>query len=144
MPNLNQVNLIGHLTREPEVRYTPKGTAVVEIGLAINREWKTDSGEKKSEVVFVDVTAWARLAEVIGEYLKKGSPVFFTGRLSLESWVDKATNQKRQKLVVIADGMQLLGAKPDSQDNHTPTQRPASRPQPAPSLPLPADDETPF
>jgi single-strand DNA-binding protein len=112
MPNLNQVNIIGHLTRDPELRYTPKGTAVAAIGLAINREWKTEAGEKKSEVVFVEVTTWARLAEVCGEYLKKGQAVFFTGRLTLESWVDKSTQQKRQRLSVVAEGMQLLGSKP--------------------------------
>ena len=111
MPNLNQVNLIGHVTRPVEVRYTPKGTAVAEIGIAINREWKTESGEKKSEVVFVEITAWARLAEICAEYLKKGDPVFFTGRLDLESWIDKTTQQKRTKLRVVAEQMQLLAAK---------------------------------
>lgn len=144
MPNLNQVNLIGHLTRDPELRYTPKGTAVVEIALAINREWKTDAGEKKSEVAFVDVTAWARLAEVIGQYLHKGSPVFITGRLSLESWVDKSTQQKRQKLVVVADGMQLLGSKPNETEPPPGQSRsPATHPPQKP-LPLPEGDKTPF
>lgn len=151
MPNLNQVNLIGHLTREPELRYTPKGTAVVEIALAINREWKTEAGEKKFEVAFVDVTAWARLAEVIGQYLHKGSPVFITGRLSLESWVDKSTQQKRQKLVVVADGMQLLGSKPSTgEDQPGQSQRTAppahtpSRPSRPELLPTEPDDEIPF
>lgn len=111
MPNLNQVNLIGHVTRDVELRYTPKGTAVADIGLAINREWKTDSGDKKEEVTFVEVTAWARLAEVAKEFLRVGSPVFFSGRLQMESWVDKQSQQKRSKLTVVAESMQLLGVK---------------------------------
>jgi single-strand DNA-binding protein len=115
MPNLNQVNVIGHLTRPVEVRHTPKGTAVAEIGLAINREWTTDTGEKKSEVTFIEVTAWARLAEVCAEYLFKGDPVFFTGRLQTESWVDKQTQQKRSKLQLVAESMQLLAKKSERQ-----------------------------
>jgi len=115
MPNLNQVNLIGHLTRDPEIRYTPKGTAVADIGLAVNREWKTESGEKKSEVTFVDVIVWSRLAEICGQYLKKGAPAFFTGRISTESWTDKATQQQRKKLVIVAEGMQLLGHKKEDE-----------------------------
>lgn len=112
MPNLNQVNIIGHLTRDPEVRYTPGGKAVADIGLALNREWKDDKGSEKSEVCFIEVTAWARLAEVCGEYLKKGDPVFFSGRLRQESWIDKTDQQKRSKLTVVAETMQLLKAKP--------------------------------
>lgn len=111
MPNLNQCNLIGHVTRPVELRYTPKGTAVAAVGIAINREWKSEAGEKKSEVVFIEVTAWARLAEVCNEFLHKGDPVFFSGRLDMEQWVDKSTQQKRSKLRVIAEQMQLLGAK---------------------------------
>jgi len=111
MPNLNQVTLVGHVTREPELRYTPNQTAVCDVGLAINREWKTEKEEKKSEVTFVEVTLWARLAEVAKEFLHKGSPVLFTGRLQMESWVDKSTQDKRQKLTVVATGMQLLGTR---------------------------------
>jgi single-strand DNA-binding protein len=117
MPNLNQVNIIGHLTRDPEVRYTPKGTAVAKIGVAVNREWSDEKGEKKSEVCFIEVTAWARLAEVCGEYLHKGDPAFFTGRLNLESWVDKTSQEKHSKLVVVAEGMQLLKVKPTGEQS---------------------------
>ena len=98
MPNLNRVLLIGNLTRDPEVRYTPKGTAVAEMSLAINRYTQTEGGEKKEEVTFVDVTLWARLAEISGEYLKKGKPVFIEGRLQLDTWDDKQTGQKRSRL----------------------------------------------
>ena len=111
MPNLNRVLLIGNLTRDPEVRYTPKGTAVADMSLAINRYIQTEGGEKKEEVTFVDVTLWARLAEISGEYLKKGKPVFIEGRLHLDSWEDKQTGQKRSRLRVIGESMQLLGAR---------------------------------
>jgi single-strand DNA-binding protein len=111
MPNLNRVLLIGNLTRDPEVRYTPKGTAVADISLAINRFLQSEDGEKKEEVTFVDVTLWARLAEISGEYLKKGKPVFIEGRLQLDTWDDKQTGQKRSRLRVIAESMQLLGAR---------------------------------
>ena len=111
MANLNRVLLIGNLTRDPEIRYTPKGTAVAEVSLAINRFTQSDNGEKKEEVTFVDVTLWARLAEISGEYLKKGKPVFIEGRLQLDTWDDKQTGQKRSRLRVIAESMQLLGAR---------------------------------
>src|SRR6478672_13807662 len=100
MPSLNKVMLIGNLTRDPEIKYTPKGTAIAEIGLAVNRVYSTESGEKREEVTFVDVTLWGRQAEVAGEYLKKGRPVYIEGRLQMDSWEDKATGQKRSKLKV--------------------------------------------
>ena len=123
MANLNRVLLIGNLTRDPDVRYTPQAVAVADISLAINRFITTDDGEKKEEVTFVDVTLWARLAEICGEYLKKGKPVFIEGRLRLDTWDDKQTGQKRSRLRVIAEAMQLLGAR-DSNG------QPADRPQP--------------
>lgn len=110
MANLNKVLLMGNLTRDPEVRYTPKGTAVAELGLAVNRQYTAENGEKREETTFVDVTLWGRQAEVAGEYLKKGRPVFIEGRLQMDSWEDKTTGQKRTKLKVVAEGMQLLGS----------------------------------
>lgn len=115
MPNLNQVFLIGNLTREPEVRYLPKGTAVAEISLAINRSFKGADGAKKEETSFVDCVLWERLAELAGEYLKKGSSVFIQGRLETSTWDDKTTGQKRSKLRVRGESMQFLGGKPDGQ-----------------------------
>src|SRR3954464_706403 len=112
MASFNKVILIGNLTRDPEVRYTPKGTAVAEIGLAVNRVYTTDSGEKREEATFVDVTLWGRTAEIAGEYLKKGRPVFIEGRLQLDSWDDKTSGQKRSKLKVVGEGLQLLGGRP--------------------------------
>src|SRR5882724_1660276 len=110
MASFNKVILLGNLTRDPEVRYTPKGTAVTDLGLAVNRTYTADNGEKREEVTFVDVTFWGRTAEVAGEYLKKGRPVFVEGRLQLDSWDDKQSGQKRTKLKVIGENMQMLGA----------------------------------
>ena len=111
MPNLNKVMLIGNLTRDPEVKFTPKGTAIAELGLAINRTWKNESGEKQEETTFVDVTLWGRQAEIAKEYLTKGRPVYIEGRLQLDSWDDKQTGQKRTKLKVTGEQMQLLGGR---------------------------------
>ena len=111
MANFNKVMLMGNLTRDPEVRYTPKGTAVCEIGMAINRYFSGESGDKREETTFVDVTLWGRTAEIAGEYLKKGRPVFIEGRLQLDTWDDKTSGQKRSKLKVIGEGMQLIGAR---------------------------------
>src|SRR6185503_20052779 len=112
MASFNKVILLGNLTRDPEVRYTPKGSAVCDLGLAVNRAYTLDNGEKREEVTFVDVVLWARLAEIAGEYLKKGRPVFIEGRLQLDTWDDKQSGQKRSKLRVIGETMQLLGSRP--------------------------------
>src|ERR1700678_2697281 len=111
MANLNKVMLIGNLTRDPEIKYTPKGTAIADIGLAVNRNYTTESGEKREEVTFVDVTLWGRVAEIVGEYCKKGRPLFVEGRLQLDTWDDKQTGQKRSKLKVVGDNIQLLGGR---------------------------------
>jgi single-strand DNA-binding protein len=118
MANLNKVQLIGNITRDPEVKYTPKGSAVTDLGLAINRFYTTETGEKREEVTFVDVTLWGRQAEIAGEYCKKGRSVYIEGRLQLDSWEDKATGQKRNKLRVVGDSMQLLGPKPGGSSGH--------------------------
>src|ERR1700680_1364611 len=124
MANLNRVLLIGNLTRDPELRYTPKGTAVAEIGLAVNRIYSGEDGEKKEETTFVDVTLWARQAEIAGQYLKKGRPVFIEGRLQLDSWDDKQTGQKRSRLRVVAESIQLLGSRQEGESS-SPTPSPA-------------------
>ena len=111
MASFNKVLLMGNLTRDPELKYTPKGTAIADIGLAVNRTYSTDSGEKREEVTFVDVTLWGRVAEIVGEYCKKGRPLFVEGRLQLDSWDDKQTGQKRSKLKVVGENIQLLGAR---------------------------------
>lgn len=153
MASFNKVLLLGNLTRDPEVRYTPKGTAVTEIGMAVNRVYTAEGGEKREEVTFVDVTLWGRTAEVAGEYLKKGRPVFIEGRLQLDSWDDKTTGQKRSKLKVVADGMQLIGGRPGGGGGGDPDEGSAaprsssraSAPPPPKSAPAePDDDEIPF
>lgn len=113
MANFNKVFLMGNLTRDPEVRYTPKGTAIATIGLAVNRVWTTEGGEKKEEVTFVDVDVWGRQAETIGQYMSKGRPIFIEGRLKLDSWDDKETGQKRSKMKVVCESFQFLGGPKD-------------------------------
>jgi single-strand DNA-binding protein len=125
MANLNRVLLIGNLTRDPDLRYTPKGTAVAEIALAINRIYSGDDGERKEETTFVDITLWARLAEIAGQYLKKGRPVFIEGRLQLDTWDDKQTGQKRSRMRVVAENMQLLGNRQEG--DPPPSGQPAPR-----------------
>ena len=111
MANFNRVILIGNLTRDPEVKYLPSGSAVAEISLAINRSY-TDkvTNERKEDTTYVEVTLWARLAELAGEYLSKGRPVMIEGRLHLDTWDDKASGQKRSKLKVVGETMQFLGS----------------------------------
>lgn len=115
MASLNKVMLIGNVTRDPEVKYTPKGSAVTDLGLAVNRVYSTDSGEKREEVTFVDVTLWGRQAEVAGEYAKKGRPIFVEGRLQLDTWDDKQTGQKRSRLRIVGENIQLLGSRSGGQ-----------------------------
>ena len=112
MANLNKVTLMGRLTRDVELRYTPKGTAVADLGIAINR-YSGTGDERKEETVFVDVTLWGRQAEVAGEYLSKGRQVFIEGRLQLDSWGDKVTGQKRSKLKVVGESVQFIGGNSD-------------------------------
>ncbi len=157
MASLNKVMLIGNLTRDPEIKYTPKGTAIADIGLAVNRTYTTDGGEKREEVTFIDVTLWGRTAEIVGEYCKKGRPIFIEGRLQLDTWDDKQTGQKRSKLKVVADNIQLLGGREGGAGGGgggggeyesrgggggegRPAARPASRPAPPQKRP-PADPD---
>ena len=151
MANLNRVLLIGNLTRDPEVRYTPKGTAVADIAIAVNRVYSGEDGEKKEEVTFVDVTLWGRQAEVAQEYLKKGRQVFVEGRLQLDTWDDKQTGQKRSRLRVVAENMQMLGSRGDSEPGSTApgTQRRTAPPPPQRQAPKDPDldaepDDIPF
>ena len=152
MASFNKVILLGNLTRDPEVRYTPKGSAVCDLGLAVNRQYTLDSGEKREEVTFVDVVLWSRLAEIAGEYLKKGRPVFIEGRLQMDSWEDKQSGQKRTKLRVIGETMQLLGSRPAGSSapaeggDQNRESRPAGKtaPPPRPAGAAEPDDEIPF
>lgn len=108
MANLNKVMLIGNLTRDPELRYTPKGTAVADIALAINRVWNNEQNQRQEETTFVDITLWGRQAELAQQYLTKGRGVYIEGRLQMDTWDDKQTGQKRSKLKVVAENLQFL------------------------------------
>lgn len=108
MANLNKVFLIGNLTRDPELKYTPSGTAIVSFGIATNRTWKSESGEKKEDVCFVDVNMFGKRAEVVNEYFTKGKPIFIEGRLQFQQWETK-DGQKRNTLRVVAENFQFLG-----------------------------------
>ena len=108
MASFNRVVLAGNLTRDPELRYTPKGTAVARIGLALNRTWKSETGESREEVTFVDVEAFGRQAEVLSQYLRKGRPLLVEGRLKLDQWEDKNTHQKQSKLKVVLEQFSFL------------------------------------
>lgn len=111
MASLNKVILIGNLTRDPEVRYTPRGAAVCDVSIAVNRKWRDEAtGEAKEEVTFVEIVVWGKQAESVGQYLRKGSSACFEGRLQQETWEDKQTGQKRSKLKVVAEGVQFLGS----------------------------------
>ena len=108
MASFNKVILAGNLTRDPELRYTPKGTAVAKIGLAVNRTWTGEDGQKKEEVNFIDVEAWGRQGEVIAQYMKKGRPLLIEGRLKLDTWEDKNTKQKISKLKVVLESFSFI------------------------------------
>ncbi|MFD2257950.1 single-stranded DNA-binding protein [Luteolibacter algae] len=108
MANLNKVMLLGNLTRDPELRHTPKGSAVADLGVAVNRKIQDGNGGWKDETTFVDVTVWGSSAENAQKYLTKGRGVFIEGRLQMDTWDDKATGQKRSKLKVVADNLQFL------------------------------------
>ncbi len=150
MANFNKVILAGNLTRDPELRYTPKGTAIARIGLAINRSWKSETGETKEEVTFVDADAFGRTAEVISQYLKKGRPILVEGRLKLDQWEDKNTHQKQSKLRVVVENFQFLdsgrgegGTAAGTRSAAAPAAA-AEAPTAEPEPPQPEEDDVPF
>ena len=106
--SFNKVILMGNLTRDVEIRHTPSNTAVGNFGLAVNRRYRTQSGENREEVTFVDCEAWGRTAEVMSQYLTKGRPVMIEGRLKLDQWEDKNGGGKRSKLSVVVENFQFV------------------------------------
>jgi single-strand DNA-binding protein len=162
MASFNRVILLGNLTRDVEVRFLQSGTAVADIGMAVNDRRKGQNGEWVEETTFVDVTLWGRTAEVAGEYLSKGSPLLVEGRLKYDTW--EKDGQKRSKLSVVCERMQMVGAKGgggggsggrgqnqnyddggDFGDAPSPAPRGNSQRSAAPSAPAPpAPDEIPF
>jgi single-strand DNA-binding protein len=159
MAYLNKVFLIGNLTRDPELRVTPKGTAICQFGLAVNRQFKDESGATRDETTFIDIEAWGKQGELVAKYLTKGSPAMVEGRLKLDQWEDKQSGQKRSKLKVVLDNVQFLstrggasggaGGQSSSSDDvdqtsperHAPPQRTSSpRPPAAGNI----DEDVPF
>lgn len=170
MASFNKVILMGNLTRDPELRYTPNGRPIAKLGIAVNRSWRTDQGEQREEVTFVDVDVFGRTAENVGQYMRKGRPILIEGRLRLDQWEDRNTGQKRSKLGVVAENVQFLGGRDDNRGgggggyndggssaaggsgggggyNAPSNQPPPSSPRPAPA-PYddgpPPDDDVPF
>lgn len=148
MASFNKVVLVGNLTRDPELKYTPKGTAVAKIGVAVNRVWTSEAGEKKEEVTFVDVDVFGRTAENVGQYMKKGRPILIEGRLKLDQWDDKQTGQKKSKLGVVAEMVQFLGGQDGKEKSGAPPRARTAQATPT-SEPLagdgpPESDDVPF
>lgn len=149
MANFNKVILAGNLTRDPELRYTPKGTAIARLGVAINRTWTSESGEKKEETTFVDVDAFGKQAEVIAQYFRKGRPILIEGRLRYDTWDDKQSGQKRSKLSVVLESFSFLDSGPRAAEGGAAP--PATSRQAAPAAaaaesepPPPDEDDVPF
>jgi single-strand DNA-binding protein len=140
--DFNKVILIGRLTREPEVKYLESGTALCGFGLAINRRYNGNDGEKKEEVCFVDCRAFGRQAEIIGDYVKKGNPLLVEGRLSFYSWEDEG-GQKHNKLSVIAERVQLMGRKEGEEDTPPENMQPASAETEAQKSQTPSQEKKP-
>jgi single-strand DNA-binding protein len=157
MASFNKVILIGNLTRDPELRYTPKGTAIARFTLAVNRTWKSEAGEQKEEVAFIDIDAFARQAETIAQYVKKGRPLLVEGRLRQDTWDDKQTGKKQSKLLVTLENFRFMDSGQRSEGGNSGGFENAPRRAPAPVAsapaqaeppmdepPMPSDDDVPF
>ena len=151
MANLNKAMLIGNLTRDPEMRVTPKGTATTSFAIAINRRYRDEAGADREEVTYVDIEAWGKTAETIGKYFTKGKPIFIEGRLRLDQWEDKTTKEKRSRMKVICENFQFLDSKGDTTSTPPTQSAPRSEfrsPPPRAAAPAPAtqnlDEDLPF
>jgi len=154
--NLNRVTLAGNLTRDPELRQTTNDRAVANFGLAINRRWRNQqTNEQVEEATFIDIEAWGRTAELVGQYLHKGSPAYIEGRLKLDTWEDKE-GQKRSRLKIVAENVRFLGSRSTGDGEgheageaatpqpHPTARRPVMRPAPAKTAVPASDGEAPF
>ena len=140
MPNLNKVFLIGNLTRDPELRYTPGGRPVTTLRLAVNRRFTTRQGENRDETLFIDVTVWGKQAETCAQYLSKGRPVFIEGRLQQDTWTT-SDGQKRSRIVAVAENFQFLGRGPEESRGAA---REEAEPEEGPDTTVAEEDEIPF
>jgi single-strand DNA-binding protein len=157
MPSLNKVLLMGNLTRDPELRVTPKGTPICQFSLAINRQFKMESGESREEVIYVDIEAWGKQGETIAKYCTKGRPLYVEGRLRLDQWEDKNTKEKRSRMKVVLEQFQFLGdgrggggssgavdaASPGGFERNSPPPRASTGSAPAPAKEN-LDEDVPF
>ena len=149
MPYLNKCFIIGNLTRDPELRVTPKGTSIASFGLAINRQSKNADGSHADEVTFVDIEAWGKHADLVAKYLAKGAPAMIEGRLKLDEWTDKTSGAKRYRLKVVLENVQFLGSKRDGtpaemrEGEHRQEQQPRATTSPPSAAPT-QDDSIPF
>lgn len=145
---LNKVYLLGNLTRDPELRFTASGMAIASLGIALNKKWKTDSGEEKESVTFVDVNCFGKRAETYCAHHKKGSKTFIEGELKMETWDDKTTGKKMSKLVVNMDGFEFVGGNqdgPKQPPQSAPTKRQAAPAAGQPTTTATGDDsDVPF
>ena len=147
MASFNKVILMGNLTRDPELRYTPSGTAIAAFGIATNRRWKDQDGNQKDEVTYIDITAFGKQAEVIGQYFQRGKGINIEGRLKFDQWDDKNTGQKRNKLSVVLDRFEFIGDGQSDGASSAPRQSappPPSQPADGPPVEAPGDDDVPF
>ncbi len=156
MANLNKVMLIGNLTRDPELRVTPKGTAICTFSLAVNRKFKDESGGEREEVTYVDIEAWGKAGENISKYCTKGRPLFVEGRLRLDQWEDKNTKEKRSRMKVVCENFQFLGSGGGARSENgggeggegrtynAPAPRSAAPSRPAPAQQENLDEDVPF
>jgi single-strand DNA-binding protein len=163
MASLNKVMLIGNLTRDPELRVTPKGTAICQFGLAVNRQFKDESGATRDETTFVDIEAWGKQGETVAKFCTKGKPLFVEGRLKLDTWDDKTSGQKRSKMKIVLENFQFLGGREGGEgggasraagssagdegvdqtiERHTPPPRVNTKPTPPPQDNI--DEDVPF
>ena len=133
MASFNKVILIGNLTRDPELKHLPKGTSVCNFSMAVNRRWKTETGEDRDDVYFADCKAFGKQAEIIAQYVKKGHPFMVEGRLTREEWDDKNTGQKKSATRIMIESFQFLKGRDEGV-------APAAKPAAAPKPDLDADD----
>lgn len=143
MPSFNKVIVMGNITRDIEVKYTPNGSAVTTLGLAVNEKYKTKNGDWKEETTFIDVDVWGNSAEIISQYLTKGDPILIEGKLKQESWEDKQSGQKRSKLKVTCVTFQMLG-KQTTEQNNSVRSTGQSKPKQETKTDNWADEEVPF
>ncbi|HOB31714.1 MAG TPA: single-stranded DNA-binding protein [Verrucomicrobiota bacterium] len=139
--------LAGNLTRDPELRYTPKGTAVARFTLAVNRVFTSEDGTRKEEVSFIDIDAWGRQGEIISQYMKKGRPLLVEGRLKQDTWEDKNTHQKQSKLKVVLESFAFIDSNRSDSGGGEAPRRPApaaAASGPEPDMPAPEEDDVPF